>query len=215
MHEDMPNRMHPSGGSAMNIIISGVGGQGTILASKILAAGAVLEGRNARTGETIGMSQRGGCVVSHVRTGNIHSAYIPAGKADLLLSFEIIEGARCIPQLKKDGQAIINTTVITPVSATLGKTSLDVEKVKNYISQNSHAVFVDADSIAKKCGSVKASNTVLIGVAFGLGVLDLSRESLIQTIQNNVKPKFFDLNVKAFNAGVAACEGVEYHEKHG
>lgn len=196
----------------MNIIISGVGGQGTILASKILAAGAVLEGRNARTGETIGMSQRGGCVVSHVRTGDVHSAYIPAGKADLLLAFEVCEGARCIPLLKKGGQAIINTAVITPVSAALGKTAVDADKMKEYIAQNSRAVFVDADTIAKGCGSVKASNTVLIGVAFGMGALDLSRESLIQAIRSNVKPQFFDLNMKAFNAGIEACQGVEIHE---
>lgn len=190
----------------MNIIISGVGGQGTILASKILAAGAMLEGRNARTGETIGMSQRGGCVVSHVRTGDVHSAYIPAGNADLLLSFEVCEGARSLPQLKKDGQAIINTATITPVSATLGKTGYDVVKIMEYIVQNSSAVFVDADSIARDCGSVKAANTVLIGAAFGLGALDVSRESLIQAIRDNVKPKFFNLNIKAFDAGVKAAK---------
>ncbi len=190
----------------MNIIISGVGGQGTILASKILAASAVLEGRNARTGETIGMSQRGGCVVSHVRTGDAHSAYIPAGTADLLLSFEVCEGARSLPQLKRSGQAIINTATITPVSATLGKTGYDTAKMKDYITQNSSAVFIDADTIARECGSVKAANTVLLGVAFGLGVLDVSRESLVQAIRDNVKPKFFDLNVKAFDAGIKAAK---------
>ncbi len=190
----------------MNIIISGVGGQGTILASKILAAGAVLDGKNARTGETIGMSQRGGCVVSHVRTGNVHSAYIPAGKADLLLSFELCEGARNLPLLKKGGQAIINTATVMPVSATLGKTVYDTAKMKEYIAQNSQAFFVDADNIARECGSIKAANIVLIGAAFGLGALDISRENLIQAIRDNVKPKFFDLNVKAFDAGVKAAK---------
>ncbi len=190
----------------MNIIISGVGGQGTILASKILAASAVLEGRNARTGETIGMSQRGGCVISHVRTGDVHSAYIPAGNADLLLSFEICEGARSLPQLKKGGQAIINLATVTPVSANLGKTGYDTAKMKEYIAQNSNAVFVDADSLAKACGSVKAANTVLIGVAFGLDALDVSKESLIQAIRDNVKPSFFDLNMKAFDAGIKAAK---------
>jgi len=190
----------------MNIIISGVGGQGTLLASKVLAAGAVLEGRNARTGETIGMSQRGGCVVSHVRTGDVHSAYIPAGGADLLLSFEVCEGARTLPLLKNGGQAIINQATVTPVSTTLGKLCYDCESMREYIARNSNAVFVDADIIAKECGSVKAANIVLIGVAFGLGALDVSRDNLLQALRDNVKPRFFDLNVKAFDAGVKAAK---------
>ena len=84
----------------MDILISGVGGQGTILASKILSYSAVVEGNKARTGETIGMSQRGGCVISHVRTGEVNSPYIPIGGADLLLSFELCEGARNIQYIK-------------------------------------------------------------------------------------------------------------------
>lgn len=198
----------------MNIIISGVGGQGTILASKILATSALLEGRNARTGETIGMSQRGGCVVSHVRTDAVNSAYIPSGSADLLLSFEICEGSRNIPMMKKKGQAIINTAAITPVSTALGKTSYDAEGMREYIALHSKAIFVDADSIAKECGSVKAANTVLIGVACGLGVLDVQKESLIQAIRENVKPKFFDLNMKAFDAGMETAKEMKLHAEN-
>ncbi len=185
----------------MDILITGVGGQGTILASKILAYASVIEGRSARTGETIGMSQRGGCVVSHVRTGNAHSPYIPMGGADVLLSFELCEGARSIPQLKMNGYAIINTASVAPISTTLGGAKYETEEMMEYISKNSHAVFVDADKLARECGSAKAVNTVLIGVAFGLGVLDVSEESIVQSIKKNIKPKYLDLNMKAFRLG--------------
>jgi indolepyruvate ferredoxin oxidoreductase beta subunit len=186
----------------MDILISGVGGQGTLLASKILAYSALLEGRNARTGETIGMSQRGGCVVSHVRTSNTYSPYIPSGSADLLISFELCEGARHIPHLKNNTYAIINTASITPISAALGISQYDEKKMFAYISANSKAVFIDADKLAEECGSIKTVNTILIGVAFGLGVLDVSSESIIKSMEKNIKPRFYDMNVKAFERGI-------------
>ncbi len=190
----------------MDILIAGVGGQGTILASKILAYAAVIEGRKARTGETIGMSQRGGCVVSHVRTGGSHSPYIPVGGADLLLSFEPCEGARNIAYLKKGGKAAINTASITPVSTALGLSAYDGDKMMKYIAENSKAVFIDANKLAKESGSIKAVNSVLIGAAFGLGVLDLSEESLRQSMKKNIKPSFLDLNMRAFHSGVKEVE---------
>ncbi|NLG88507.1 MAG: indolepyruvate oxidoreductase subunit beta [Clostridiaceae bacterium] len=195
----------------MDILITGVGGQGIILASKILAYAYVIEGRNARTGETIGMSQRGGCVVSHVRAGNAHSPYIPVGGADLLLSFELCEGARRIPYLKKDGFAIVNTAMIIPVSTALGKSDYDVEKITKYISENTNAIFIDADRIAQECGSFRAVNTVLIGAACGLGVLELSTDSIIQSMKKNIRAQYLDLNINAFHSGMKATE--EMREK--
>lgn len=186
----------------MDILISGVGGQGTILASKILAYSAVIEGRNARTGETIGMSQRGGCVVSHVRTGNVNSPYIPVGGADLLLSFELCEGARNISYLNNNGFAIINTAKVMPVSTTLGTSKYDDDKMIESISENSRAVFVNANFLAQKCGSVKSVNTILIGVSFGLGILDVSKDSIVKSIEKNIKFEFFSLNLKAFEVGM-------------
>ncbi len=186
----------------MDIWISGVGGQGTILASKILSYSAVVEGNKARTGETIGMSQRGGCVISHVRTGEVNSPYIPIGGADLLLSFELCEGARNIQYIKDDGIAIINTTKIMPVTTSLGTSKYDEVNMKKYIMDNSRAVFVDANSLAYEAGSIKAVNTVLIGVAYGIGVLDVTKESIIKSMEKNIKHKFLDLNLRAFKAGV-------------
>lgn len=186
----------------MDILISGVGGQGTILASKILANGAILDGsERARTGETIGMSQRGGCVVSHVRTSDTYSPYIPLGGADLLLSFELCEGARNLPHLKKDGVAIVNTAEINPITVALGAASYDADMMKDYISTNTKAYFLDANKLSLECGSVKSVNVLLVGFAFGLGLLNISKESLLHAIKNNVKPKFYEMNVKAFECG--------------
>lgn len=189
----------------MDIIISGVGGQGTILASKILAAAAVIDGSTlARTGETIGMSQRGGCVVSHVRTDHAFSSYIPMGGADLLLSFELCEAARNIPQLKAGAAAIVNTSRVNPITVSLGACSYDVPQITDYIKSNSRAFFIDADKIAAECGSVKAVNVVLVGAAYGLGLIDISKNALMAALKNNVKPKFYEMNVSAFEAGAKA-----------
>lgn len=190
----------------MDIMIAGVGGQGTILTSKILAYASLLEGNIARTGETIGMSQRGGCVVSHVRTKNSFSPYIPKGQADLLFSFELCEGARNLPFLKENGAAIINTSKVTPITVALGAMEYDEQGIKDYITSNRKAYLVDANKIALECGNVKSVNVVLIGIAFGLGLIDMSEESIINSIKANVKPQFFEMNVSAFRAGIASIK---------
>ncbi len=187
----------------MDILISGVGGQGTILASKILACAYMLEGHNARTGETIGMSQRGGCVVSHVRS-DANSPYIPLGKADVLLSFELCEGARNLPFLKKDGAAVINTARITPLTVALGACEYDEPAMRSSIAASGNAHFIDAEAIAREVGSTKAVNTVLVGAAFGLGLLSLKRESIVEAIRMNVAERFFEMNVRALEAGIAS-----------
>ena len=93
----------------INCMLAGVGGQGTVLASKLIAQSAMNQGLNARTAETIGMAQRGGCVVSHVRVGEeIHSPMIPFGEADVILGFEPAEAVRCLPYLKKDGAVVVS-----------------------------------------------------------------------------------------------------------
>lgn len=189
----------------MDILISGVGGQGTILASKILACAYMLDGHNARTGETIGMSQRGGCVVSHVRS-DASSPYIPLGKADMLLSFELCEGARNLPFLKKGGAAVINTSKITPLTVALGASRYDEAGMRNAIDAAADAHFIDANALAREVGSTKAVNTILVGAAYGLGLLDIKRESLIEAIRMNLAPKFFELNVRALEAGIFAVK---------
>jgi indolepyruvate ferredoxin oxidoreductase beta subunit len=183
----------------MNIVIAGVGGQGTVLASKIIAEAAALSGFPAvRTGETIGMSQRGGSVVSFVRFGECDSPYFAKGQADLLIAFEICEAARCIPYLKKGGTAVINDLQINPLTVSLGAAVYDTEKMKSYINENASAVFINALDIAKAAGSEKCVNTVMLGAAAGSGALPLSKESVTAAIGKNVKAKFVEMNIAAF-----------------
>lgn len=187
-----------------DILISGVGGQGTVLASKLLAAAAIQEGYFTRTAETIGMSQRGGSVVSHVRIGSKdNSPVIPFNSANLLIGFELAEAARNLSRLNPSGKCIVNTQVIKPVTSSLGSSSYDVEGIVKSISQAfPQAIFIDGYSLAEKAGSVKAVNVVLLGAACASGALPFSRETLETAIKNNVPQKFLDLNIKALHIGL-------------
>lgn len=186
-----------------DVLIAGVGGQGTILASRILAAASILKGEFARTGETIGMSQRGGCVVSNVRLGGERvSPYIPSAQADLLLGFELAETARNLGRIKPEGAAVVNTQVIKPVSLSLGIGSYDEAELTAYIKRNcKKPVFVDGYGLAVKAGSAKAVNIVLLGTACGAGLLPFDKEELVQTIRQTVAPRFVEMNEMAFSLG--------------
>jgi indolepyruvate ferredoxin oxidoreductase beta subunit len=173
----------------MNIIICGVGGQGTILASKILAQAALNAGaETVRTGETIGMSQRGGSVVSHVRTGTCASAYIPAGQADLLLGFERCEAARCMGFLRKSGSALVSDTKIMPVSVSLGNADYNAGGIEKILENRSKTV--------KTSG--KTANIALIAAAFAHGFLDMPEEAITDAMRQCIKPRFIDENLAVF-----------------
>ncbi len=188
-----------------DILIAGVGGQGTVLASKLLAAAAIEAGYFVRTSETIGMAQRGGCVVSHVRIGDEQvSPIIPYTSADLIIGFEPSEAVRNIGRLKKNGKCIVNTRAIKPVTASLNNGSYDVEAIYDFLVKNSsEAVMVDGYDLAQQVGSVKALNTVLLGVAAASGNMPFGKEHLEKVISKNVSKKYVDLNIKAFNIGVS------------
>jgi indolepyruvate ferredoxin oxidoreductase beta subunit len=175
-----------------DIMIAGVGGQGTILASRLLAASAIEAGYFTRTSETIGMSQRGGSVVSHVRIGSINSSpLIPFGKADILIGFELGEAARSLSRLAPGGKCIINTQVIKPVTASLGSNSYDIEGITSYIKTSvPDSVFINGYELAGEAGSVKAVNVVLLGAAVATGILPFEREiverlSLRMSLENS------------------------------
>jgi indolepyruvate ferredoxin oxidoreductase beta subunit len=174
----------------MNIIICGVGGQGTILASKILAQAALNAGAAmVRTGETIGMSQRGGSVVSHVRIGTYASSYIPMGGADLLLGFEWCEAARCAVFLKNPGGiALVSDTEIIPVSASLGISEYDTDKIKQGL----------AGRYKQINESGKTANIALIAAAYTNGLLDMPEEAIIDAMKQCIKPKFIEQNLEVF-----------------
>lgn len=184
-----------------DILIAGVGGQGTVLASRILAAAAMEAGLFTRTSETIGMAQRGGCVVSHVRIDSKElSSIIPIGDVDLLIGFELAEAARNLYRLGKNGKCIINTMTVKPVTSTLGNSAYNKEKIEGFIKASANdAIFVDGYNIAKEAGSIKAVNMVLLGAAASKGILPFNKEILESVIRKNVASKYLDLNLKAFN----------------
>lgn len=185
-----------------NCLLCGVGGQGTVLASKLIAQSAMDKGLMARTAETIGMAQRGGCVVSHVRTGReIFSPMIPMGKADLILGFEPGEAVRCLPYLKADGVVVASVNPVMPVTASL-KGGYDgdamVEALKN---QKARVILVDTEAICRKVGSAKVANVALLGAAAASGVLDVTLEELEAALATKLNPKFLEMNRAALQEG--------------
>ncbi|MEG0664529.1 MAG: indolepyruvate oxidoreductase subunit beta, partial [Clostridia bacterium] len=154
-----------------DILITGVGGQGTVLASRLIAAAALEKGYFTRTAETIGMAQRGGSVVSHVRIDSKNKNSLIFDKmADSIIAFEPCEAVRCLVKLKDRGKIIVNLNPIVPVVSTLGGTEYNLENIINIIKEKqSDAIFIDGNDIAKKAGNEKAVNVVLLGVALKQG----------------------------------------------
>ena len=186
-----------------DILICGVGGQGTVLASKIIAASAMAEGNTVHSAETIGMAQRGGPVTSHVRVGDeAYSPLIPFGKADLILGFEPSEVVRNIRYLSADGLAVVNTTAVKPVTESLARSGYDGSEMEEYLKKNVRCIFVDGEEECKKAGSAKFLNIILLGVATGSGQLGLSTETVLSETAKRVPAKFKEANIRAFQNGV-------------
>lgn len=186
-------------------LLCGVGGQGTVLASRLIAASAMEKGKMARTAETIGMAQRGGCVVSHVRIGEqLSSPLIPKGKADILIGFEPAEAVRNLDYLKKDGIVIVNKKAIAPVTASLSEAVYTGEEMLAYLQAHvKRLIVVDGDAICEECGSLKVLNIVLLGAAVATGELGISLSEVEQAILSKVNEKFHPMNKKALAAGAA------------
>lgn len=183
----------------MNVLLTGVGGQGTVLASKIIAQCAINRGLTAKTAETIGMAQRGGCVVSHVRFGNdVYSPLIPLGEADLIIAFEPAEAVRSLPYLKKGGTVVVNKKPIKPVTDSLAKTSYDADVMLTFLRENVQSLFeLDGDEALAKLGSSKVLNLVLLGKAAQMGILGFAAEELDRVIDEKIPKRFRELNKKA------------------
>ena len=186
-------------------LLCGVGGQGTVLASRILAQAAMDQGLFARTAETIGMAQRGGCVVSHVRFGEkeqVASPLIPFGKADVIIGFEPGEAVRSLPYLKKNGVVIVCKKAVQPVTASLSGIHYNAETMLDYLqSKVKKCIIVDGEAICRKCGSDKVLNVALVGAVIKSGVLDLRLEPIEKIIEERVKARFIEMNKKALKAG--------------
>ncbi len=196
-----------------NIIVAGVGGQGSILASHIIAEAAIRskeatgEELNVRVGETFGAAQRGGAVASHVRIGDIHGPLVRKGRADLVVALEPLEGLRIgLPYLAKDGVAIVNTISEAPVDAKVGAVEYPaLDAIEGALKQMcKKVVMLDARSLALEAGSAKAVNVVMLGAAFATGTLPYSEEIMLNAIKAQVPAKAVDLNLKAFALGKEA-----------
>lgn len=182
-----------------NIMIVGVGGQGTLLASRILGNTVIGEGYDVKLSEVHGMSQRGGSVVTYVKYGDkVYSPIIGHGEADIILAFEILEAYRAMPYLKKGGVMIANSQKIDPMPVITGAMEYP-ENIEKKISDKINLVEVDALSLAEKAGNIKSVNVVLIGVM--AKNTDIPYEKWIETIKKTVPEKFLEANLKAFDYG--------------
>lgn len=190
----------------INCLLCGVGGQGTVLAAKVLADAAVLEGNEVKTTETIGMAQRGGSVVSHVRIGEeIHSPLIPMHGADLLIGFEPAEAVRNLPYLKEGGTVVVCLKAVKPVTSSLSGTSYDGTEMIAYLKEHiEKLVIVDGEKICLECGSAKVLNVALLGAAAAAGVLLTGQESIEKALFSRLPEKVHDMNRRALAAGAAA-----------
>ena len=189
-------------GKTVNIFMSGVGGQGTILASNILGEVFMKAGYDVKKAEVHGMAQRGGDVTTHFRFGKkVYSPLIKYGDADFLVSFELLEAIRYINWVKPEGKIILNTQQILPPAVSLGQMEYpkDVEKIfKKFFKENVHVV--DGQGIAKRLGNVQAGNVVLVG-AFSNFFPEIKETQFIDAMKTLLAPKLHDLNIKAFYEG--------------
>ncbi len=182
-----------------NIMIVGVGGQGTLLASRILGNVVINEGYDVKVSEVHGMSQRGGSVVTYVKYGKeVYSPIIDEGEADIILAFELLEAYRALPYLKKGGTMIVNTQEIAPMPVITGAMKYP-ENIEEKLSKAVKTISVDALQIAEQAGNIKAVNVVLIGLM--ARSTDVAYEKWIEALKQTVPAKFLDVNLKAFELG--------------
>ena len=180
-------------------MIVGVGGQGTLLASRILGNTVINEGFDVKVSEVHGMSQRGGSVVTYVKYGEkVYSPIIDRGEADIILAFEMLEAYRALPYLKKGGKIIVNNQEIDPMPVITGAASYP-ENILEKIKKEADVTAVNALELAENAGNFKAVNVVLIGVM--AKTTDISYDKWVKTIRETVPPKFVDVNLKAFELG--------------
>ncbi len=183
-----------------NILFSGVGGQGILLASEVTAYALLSAGYDAKKSEVHGMAQRGGSVTAQLRYGDkVYSPLIEPGKADILISFEMMEAARYLPYLHKESKVIVNTQQIKPPSVAMGQVPYPADVLDAITSQGIRVVTVDAFDIARDAGEVKAANIVMVGAMSAFLPMDVEvYENIINT---RVPERFREVNLKAFAAG--------------
>ena len=198
---------------SVDIIVAGVGGQGSILASHILAEAAILaEGEtpgggrvNVRVGETFGAAMRGGAVASHVRIGHgVHGPLVGRGQADMVIALEPLEGLRiAVEYIDSGGLVLLNEEKIPPVDVKIGAVRYpEIGEIKAALEQLGAKVKVVAGSrMAEQAGTAKALNIVMLGAAFGSGILPFGERILLEAVRRRVPQRFLDANLQAFRLG--------------
>ena len=183
-----------------NVMIVGVGGQGSLLASRVLGRLLIDAGMDVKVSEVHGMSQRGGSVVTYVRYGDrVYSPVVDFGEADFIVSFELLEAARNLPYLKEGGQIVTNTQKIDPMPVITGAAAYPEDLVEKMRAKGAKVDAMDCLSLAKEAGSVKAVNMVLMGrLSHYFGQPD---EAWMKALEATVPEKFLDMNKKAFELG--------------
>jgi len=186
-------------------MIVGVGGQGTLLASRLLGRALLAEDYDVKISEVHGMSQRGGSVVTYVKYGDkVYSPIVNEGEADIILSFEQLEAARWLPFLKKGGKIITNTQCMDPMPVINGTAKYPAHILEALRAAGADLIAVDALSLAVQAGSAKAVNVALIGLM--AAATDIPKETWQAVIRETVPPKFTEMNLKAFDLGYHYAE---------
>ena len=187
----------------LNIVFSGIGGQGIVVASDIFCEAALIDGWDVAKAEVHGMAQRGGSIVAHVRVGEkVQAPLIETGTADVILGFELLEAARVLPMLKKNGTVIVNTKYIQPSTSAAASADLNAEKILDIIRARAQKVYdVDGLGIATKLGNILVVNTVLLGALSAIPENLVTPGSLETAISGRLKQKYVELNLNAFKKG--------------
>lgn len=184
-----------------SIMIVGVGGQGSLLASRILGNVLLSQGYDVKVSEVHGMSQRGGSVVTYVKysEGKVYSPIVELGEADAIISFEVLEAARYVSYLKKGGKIIVSDQQIDPMPVITGAAQYPADIVKKIRDKGVHILDLDALSLAKEAGNAKAANVVLMGALSN--IMDFDEQVWLDAVRACVPQKFLELNLKAFDLG--------------
>ncbi len=186
-----------------NILLAGVGGQGTLLASEVLSEALMIAGHDVKKSEIHGMSQRGGSVVSHVRFGpKVFSAIIPEGGADILFGFELLESYRYLPWLKKGGKVVVNDLKIIPAPVAMGQAEYPADIPEKLRAAVADSRVVNGMALAEQAGNLRTVNIALLGALSC--ELDIPEEAWQQALRNMVPERFLDANLKAFALGRGA-----------
>ncbi len=181
-------------------MIVGVGGQGTLLASRLLGRALTKRGYDVKVSEVHGMSQRGGSVVTYVKYGDrVDSPIIREGEADLILAFELLESARWFGFMKPEGKLIVNPQQIDPMPVVIGSAAYPEGVLETLQAAGADVIEIDALTAAERAGSKKAVNVVLIGAM--ASQMDLPKEDWMEAVKETVPPKYLEMNLKAFELG--------------